>query len=174
MQLFDLIPGIELARLTTGVEDEGGELIEDAEPSGQKAPPGSTTRVQDPERRAAVEQHAVAAALEYYEKALGATDWEVLGKPYDIKVMVDGVERHCEVKGSSMIIDTVELTINEVNHGLDCAHSDLIVVDGIEVTKDQSTGQFHTAGGRRRVWTDWTPAEEALEARRFAYLLPDE
>jgi len=172
LELFDLIPGIASAMLVAEVGVEDADVVEDTQPTGQKAPPGSTTRVQDPQRRAAIEEHAVAAASDYYEKVLGATDWEVLGKPYDLKVNVDGVERHCEVKGSSMLIDTVELTINEVSHGREYAHTDLIVVDGIAVTQDETTGQFHATGGRRRIWTDWTPTEDALEARRFAYFLP--
>ncbi len=172
IELFDLIPGIESARQGADVEIPDADVPEDYQPAGKKAPAGRTTRVQDPVLRAAIENHAVAAAVDYYKNDLGATEWTVLGKPYDIRVTVAGVERHCEVKGSSMLIDTVELTINEVNHGRDFANADLIVVDGIKITLDNDTGAVMTTGGRRRVWTDWSPTEEALSARRFAYTLP--
>jgi hypothetical protein len=72
-----------------------------------------------------------------------------------------------------MLIDCVELTINEVNHGRDCAHVDLIVVDGIHITRDRTTGDIEAAGGDTRIWTDWSPAKEELAARRFAYTLPE-
>ena len=71
-----------------------------------------------------------------------------------------------------MIIDTVELTINEVNHGNDCGNVDLIVVDGIEVLRDKDTGDIHAHGGRNRVWTDWVPADDALRPQKFANTLP--
>jgi hypothetical protein len=84
---------------------------------------------------------------------LGGTNPKELGKPYDIAVPVDGIQRHCEVKGDSMLIYTVELTINEVNHGKDCLHVALIVVDGLDVYRDKTTGEIQANGGRRRVWT---------------------
>jgi hypothetical protein len=171
VELFDLIPGISSARLNAQFEPDDADISEDFQPTHKRAPHGRTTRVQDPKLRAAIERRALDVALAYYEE-IGATDARELGKPYDLAVTVDGVERHCEVKGSSMLIDTVELTINEVTHGRDCAHVDLIVVDGIKVARDKVTGEIYASGGSVRVWTDWTPAEDALQARKFAYLLP--
>jgi hypothetical protein len=48
-----------------------------------------------------------------------------------IRVMVEGVVRRCEVKGSTMDIHTIEFTFNEVEHGVAFAPVDLIVVDKI-------------------------------------------
>ncbi len=171
VELFDLIPGIESARVGADVEVEDADVPEDFQPASKTAPRGRTTRAQDPKLRAAIERRSLDVALAYY-KDMGATEWKELGKPYDIAVTVDGVERHCEVKGSSMLIDTVELTINEVNHGRDCANVDLVVVDGIQVSRDKATGEVHATGGRQRVWTNWSPSERALAARKFAYTLP--
>jgi hypothetical protein len=64
-------------------------------------------------RRGPVERRALNVALDYY-RSIGGTDAKELGKPYDLAFTVNGIERHCEVKGSSMCIDCVELTINEV------------------------------------------------------------
>lgn len=171
VELLSLIPGITSAQLGSEIQVEDADVPEDFQPSGKHAPKGRTTRAQDPKLRAAIERRSLDVALAYY-KGIGATEWKELGKPYDLTVIVDGVERHCEVKGSSMIIDTVELTINEVNHGQMYPNADLIVVDDIKVTRDRTTGAILTSGGRRRVWTDWSPADDALEARRFAYALP--
>jgi hypothetical protein len=78
-----------------------------------------------------------------------------------------------EVKGSSMEIDTVELTCNEVEHGTDFTPIDLIVVDNIDPVKDPVTGEVTDAtGGRRRIWVDWTPVQSDLKATRYAYTLP--
>jgi len=171
VELFDLIPGIESAKLGTDLEVEDADIPEDFQPVSKNAPHGRTTRVQDPRVRAAIERRALDVALAYYDSIGGMNPMEA-GKPYDIAVTVDGIERHCEVKGSSMFIDTVELTINEVNHDRGCASADLIVVDGIEVSRDKATGEIHASGGRRRVWKDWSPADEALTAHKFAYLSP--
>ncbi|QRY43504.1 DUF3883 domain-containing protein [Mycolicibacterium boenickei] len=151
--------------------DAEGNVVEDGQSSGAAAPSGRPTRMQDPLLRAAIERHSVDDALAFYD-SIGGVDAIELGKPYDIKVTVDGVERHCEVKGSTMLIDAVELTINEVKHGKTYPHVDLIVVDGIEVARDPETGEVLTSGGRRRVWMGWKLRDEALSPTKFAYLLP--
>jgi Domain of unknown function (DUF3883) len=171
--LFDLIPGIASARIAESI---GSSLVdvdipEDYQPRRAVAPSGRTTRAQDPELRSAVENRAVDVALEYYER-IGGTNPRILGKPYDIAITLNNVERHCEVKGSSMVIDTVELTINEVDHANGYGSVDLIVVDGIDVTRDRSTGEIYTDGGRCRVWMDWSPSDEALKIKKYAYSLP--
>ncbi len=130
------------ARLDTpalAVDDE--DVGEDNQPPGARAPRGRVTRIQDPKRRAAVERRSLDVALDYY-KDIGGQNPRELGKPYDIAVTVGGVERHCEVKGSTMLIDTCELTINEVNHASDYDDTDLIVVDGIATMPDETTGEF--------------------------------
>lgn len=60
----------------------------------------------------------------------------------------------------------MELTINKVNHGRDCAIVDLIVVDDIQVSRDKTAGEILATSGRQRVWTNWSPADEALLARK--------
>jgi hypothetical protein len=95
------------------------------------------------------------------------------GKPYDIEVTVQGAIRRCEVKGSSMKIDTVELTISEVEHDTTFTPIDLIVVDGIDPIRDPETNEaIGATGGRRRIWADWTPLQSDLRARTHAYRLP--
>lgn len=171
IELFELIPGIESARVGTDADIGDADIPEDFQPARKKAPHGRTTRPQDPKLRAAIERRSLDVARAYYE-SVGGTELKELGKPYDIAVTVDGIERHCEVKGSSMLIDAIELTINEVNHGRRCANVDLIVVDGIEVSHNKITGEVIATGGTPRVWTDWSPAQEFLTARRFTYMLP--
>src|SRR5688572_14785057 len=80
-------------------------------------------------------------------------------------------ERHVEVKGSRLLIETVELTINEVNHSATFQPTDLVVVDGIEYHRE-SDG-ITTSVGRCRIWRDWTPLADDLSARKFAYALPN-
>ena len=172
VELFNVIPGIDAARLgMTAASADDAEIAEDFQPRKKRAPSGRTTRAQDPKLRAAIERRSLDVATAYYE-GIGGTDLRELGKPYDIAVTVDGVERHCEVKGSSMLIDTVELTANEVDHGKDCGNVDLIVVDGIDISRDRATGDITASGGKLRVWAGWTPADESLRATKFAYSLP--
>lgn len=169
VELFDVIPGIGAARLDS-LDDLADGLVEDFQPPKKKAPSGRTTRAQDPKLRAAIERRSLDVAREYYD-SLNATDLVELGKPYDIRVVVGGVERHCEVKGSSMLIDTVELTINEVDHGKSYSPVDLVVVDGIEYSRN-ADGEVTAFGGTLRVWRDWTPEDEALRGMKYAYSLP--
>ncbi len=169
IELFDVIPGIGSARIDAPLDPIETDLPEDFQPPGKKAPAGRTTRPQDPKLRDAVERRSLDVAKAYYVNELGGTDYEEVGKPYDIRVTVKGVARRCEVKGSSMEIDTVELTINEVEHGTAFTPIDLIVIDNIVPTKDPVTG---ATGGRRRVWVDWTPVQSDLKATKYAYTLP--
>jgi hypothetical protein len=64
------------------------DLPEDLHPPGKKVPAGRTTRAQDPRLRAAVERRSLDAAKVHYVNELGGTDYEEVGKPYDIRVMV--------------------------------------------------------------------------------------
>lgn len=195
VELFDVLPQIAEARRTAvpgavaGVSPTPGVPVErrqrrtsvalrpvepddlpDEHVDGPRAPRGRTTRAQDPILRSAIENHAVDRAIDHF-RALGATDVVKLGKPYDIQLRLDGTERHIEVKGSSVEIDTVELTINEVTHAADHGPTDLVVVDDIDWVRNDD-GAVSCVGGRFRIWRDWTPAPADLAPRRFAYSLP--
>lgn len=134
------------------------------------APKGGVRRIQDPLVRAAIERHALDVAAEYYA-GIGGTDLIELGKPYDLRVTVQSIDRHAEVKGSSMTVDAVELTKNEVHHAHEYVDTDLIVVDRIQWTRLKS-GAIKTEGGRRRVWRNWVPAAESLTPLTFSHALP--
>jgi hypothetical protein len=167
-ELFRLIPSVAAARLD--LTDVPETVPEDYQPPRKRAPSGRTTRIQDPVLRAAVERRSLDVAREHYE-SIGGTDYRERGKPYDIDVTVDGVHRHCEVKGSSMLIDAVELTVNEVDHARRYEHVDLIVVDGIDIVR-KPDGSVVATGGTLRVWPKWEPEEAALAAQRYTYRLP--
>ena len=125
----------------------------------------------DAEKRTALERHAVRMAIEHYEAA-GATEIEELGKPYDLRVILDGVERHVEVKGSvGDALDSVQLTQGEVIHARTYQPTDLFVVDGISASPC-ADGTVATAGGVARVWADWVPSEKALRPTHLRYTLP--
>ena len=172
VELFNVIPGISSARIYVPLGLAETDLPEDFQ-AGKKAPAGRTTRAQDPKLRAAVERRSLDVAKSYYVDDLGGSDYEEVGKPYDIRVTVQGTVRRCEVKGSSMEIDTVDLTPNEVEHGMTFAPVDLIVVDKIDPVRDPDTGEVtHAIGGRRRVWSDWTPLQSDLNVTMYAYALP--
>lgn len=169
-ELLTLLPELRAAETATPELDAADEVTEDDNVPRRRAPRGRLTRVQDPVLRAAIERRSLNMALKYYED-IGGRDAIELGKPYDIRVTVEGKDRHAEVKGSSMIIDAVELTVNEVTHAHGYSPTDLIVVDGIEWTRS-GDGTVTTSGGRIRVWRDWSPSADALEPRKFAYRLP--
>lgn len=121
--------------------------------------------------REAIETHAVRLAATHY-RSLGATEIEERGKPYDLRVVLDGVERHVEVKGASGVnIEAVQVTQGEVDHAKRWSATDLYVVDGIAVAP-QTEGGFEAQGGRVRWWRDWRPAHSALRPTQLRYTLP--
>ena len=72
-----------------------------------------------------------------------------------------------------MEINTVELTVNEVEHGIAFKPIDLIVADSIVPTTDRLPGEVTGAtGGRRSVWVDLAPAQSDLKPTRYACTLP--
>jgi hypothetical protein len=127
--------------------------------------------VSDAERRSAIERHAVEVAKAHY-RATGATEIVELGKPYDLRVIVDGHERHVEVKGSTVPnVETVQLTQGEVVHARHWGATDLVVVDGIECGPG-ATGPLTTSGGIVRIFNDWSPTERSLKPTHLRYRLP--
>jgi Domain of unknown function (DUF3883) len=169
VELFDVLPDLAVVKSEL-VGDVESKLPEDKQSPTTKVPRGRLTRVQDPLLRAAIERRSLDVAIKHY-KGLGADEPVEIGKPYDIQVTINGEERHIEVKGSSLLIGTVELTINEVVHAADFQPTDLVVVDGIRWRR-MADGTIKTRGGRLRVWSDWTPLDRDLSARKFAYYLP--
>ncbi len=143
---------------------------EDDRPPARRAPSGRPPRIQDPILRKAIEDHAVEEASKHYT-ALGATDVTPLGKPYDIRLTLDGHERHVEVKGTSLDeISAVELTKNEVSHALDYQPTDLVLVEKIQWRR-RADGTIATSGGQLTIWSDWAPYEDDLTAERYSYRL---
>ncbi|GAA0996262.1 hypothetical protein GCM10009555_091820 [Acrocarpospora macrocephala] len=122
----------------------------------------------DPRKREAIERHAVELATEYYERA-GWTVEEV-GKPYDLRLTMPGVERRVEVKGTTGAPTSVELTFNEVQHAREFPAVDLFVVSDITVAG--ATPALTTSGGIVTLVPDWEPADEDLRPTRFEYRIP--
>ncbi len=125
----------------------------------------------DAEKRSALERHAVEIAKQLYLDQ-GATRIEERGKPFDLVVVLRGVERHVEVKGSTGTdLGSVELTQGEVLHAEGWQPTDLVVVDGITCWRDAS-GTVQTAGGATRVWREWRPDQRSLTPTHLRYELP--
>ena len=119
--------------------------------------------------RVAIEQCAVRRAIEHYER-LGAERIEELGKPYDLRVHLGGVELHVEVKGSTRPLDAVTLTKNEVEDARRTRTNELFVVDRIRLSTD-SQGRVTAAGGQASVWSKWDPRPETLTAMIYSHRL---
>jgi hypothetical protein len=130
---------------------------------------GSLRRLQDSKLRRAVEQHAVREATRYYLDQ-GATKVEELGKPYDLRVIGLGPERHVEVKGSSVVASAIELTTNEVTHAHNHKPTDLVVVDQVTVRR-LANGEYETSGGTLHIWQGWEPDRRYLAPTQYRYIL---
>ncbi|MEU1882945.1 DUF3883 domain-containing protein [Streptosporangium sp. NPDC020072] len=123
--------------------------------------------MQDARLRQAVERHAVKRAVEHYE-GLGYRVKDVgTRRSYDLHAVRDTTVLHIEVKGSTDVAKSVELTTNEVDNAR--AHpTDLVVVD--QIKRIDNGGEVpDLEGGRLRIWERWQPANDDLRPVRFNY-----
>ncbi len=132
---------------------------------------GDTGYIADPMVRRAIEHHAVdLATARYMGQGYTVVDVGAI-KSWDLECTRSDITRLVEVKGSTRIALTVELTHNEVQNALHHAPTDLFVVHGIDWSR-QTDGSIETFGGEVVVYEDWTPEQDDLTATRFRYRLP--
>lgn len=149
-------------------------------PAGSESPQTSSAstaggqgRSQDPQRRRAVELHAMASARAHFEGA----GWSVV----DVSTQSGGFDLLCtrgedrlrvEVKGSSGAGVAVFLTKNEVDQAhCDPGGSALFVVYLIEV--EACEGAWTCTGGVPRILHNWDPrARGKLKPLQYEYTLP--
>jgi len=150
------------------------EHLSDAVPAAARTPRKGRGQayVADALRRSAIERHAVSLTRAHFI-ALGATEITELGKPYDLRLVLDGTERHVEVKGSTIPgVESVLVTQGEVSHARGWPSTDLVIVDGIRISQD-ADGGVATSGGRLRIWNDWTPSERDLHPTHLRYTIAE-
>ncbi|MFI7453782.1 protein NO VEIN domain-containing protein [Nonomuraea sp. NPDC049714] len=160
-ELSDVLPG----QLRLGAQQGPAFEVE-----ARAARPRSGAGYQaDPLVRRAVEQYAVHCAAACYPDHT-VMDVGAIAS-YDLRAFKGNEELHIEVKGSIGTVDNVELTVAEVAHAR-TIRTDLVVVDQINYER-KADGSIHTYGGRLRRWTDWQPADQALQPTRYRYTLPE-
>lgn len=145
---------------------------DDSTAQSGRGPGKSQGYMSDAAKRVALEKHAVARAIDHYRRE-GASHIEERGKPFDLLVVLNGVERHVEVKGTIGIgVEHVQLTQGEVDHANRHQPTDLFVVDEIHASYAED-GTVVTRGGEVRIWSGWTPSERSLRPTHLRYTLPD-
>jgi Domain of unknown function (DUF3883) len=72
-----------------------------------------------PQERTAIEDHAMAAAMQYFKAERFVVEDVHLKRPYDLLCRRNEIELHVEVKGTTTNGDKVILTNNEVKHACD-------------------------------------------------------
>lgn len=128
--------------------------------------------IADPAIRKAIELQAMRQADKFLNDRGYATTDVSANQPYDIHATRGEEQIAVEVKGSSGVATTVELTIGEVKKARDPnIGSMLVVVDQIEISV--TPGGVEANSGRLRFWPEWEPdvAGNRLQAIRFRYLL---
>ncbi|MFI2486882.1 protein NO VEIN domain-containing protein [Promicromonospora kroppenstedtii] len=121
--------------------------------------------------RSAIEWRAVNLAVADYQARGYAVEYTGSSQPYDLAVQKGPDRRRVEVKGSLGAIDTVELTVGEVENSRGAIPTDLFVVDGIQWQRG-ADGSVRAVGGDARCWKDWTARRSHLTAIRYRYELP--
>jgi hypothetical protein len=137
-----------------------------------RAPKGSSSGyIADSAVRSAIEWRAVNLATDEYRSHGYDVDYTGSSKPYDLVVTRGRDVRRVEIKGSSGVATTVELTTGEVDNSRESIPTDLYVVDRIQWTRE-ADGSVHTSGGEARWWKDWSAQDASLTATRYRYVLP--
>ena len=78
VELFDVIPGIDSARIDGPLNPVDTDLPEDFQAPGKRAPSGRTTQARDPRLREAIERRSLDVARDYYVNELGGTNYEAV------------------------------------------------------------------------------------------------
>jgi len=159
-----------------GTDDAISGLTEDGSAADPEDAAGGGW-MSDPERRKAVEMHAVGMASARYA-SLGFLV-EERGKPFDLlctptdACLAGAPTVHVEVKGSLGSAATVHLTRNEVAdaRGDGPWRSDLYIVSGIRLTQCPF-GAWVAAGGIARCIEGWCPRDEDLTPTDYSYVVP--
>ncbi len=155
-----------------GQDTASDDLATEAqEPDGPAA--NGTGFLSDAVLRHAIERHAVDLASAAYESEGYVVRDTGEAHPYDLEVSADSEIRRVEVKGSSVMALSVELTKGEVKNARRFQPTDLYVVDNI-VWAVGADGAVETSGGRVRHWRDWVPGDAQLSPSRYRYELPNE
>jgi hypothetical protein len=138
---------------------------------GKAAKRGDSGYIADSAVRSAIEWRAVNMARDAYKASGYEVEYTGASKPYDLVVTKGNEVRRVEVKGSSGVATTVELTNGEVNNSRESTPTDLYVVDGIQWWRDVA-GTVQADEGNARWWRKWSARDESLTAIRYRYKLP--
>lgn len=154
------------AVVTVGSEQDVAEhsAVEESKGSGQ----GFKL---DQEMKEAIEDHAVDLARIHFSE-LGAT--EIVGdrKTWDLECLVDGSEKHVEVKGTSTEGAQIFLTQNQVDHYRTYPDVALFLVSKIKVKRDQDGNVKITERGEPNVFDPWVIDPDRLQTIQYRYSLP--
>jgi hypothetical protein len=124
-----------------------------------------------PERRKAIEDHAMKAAADHFASAGFRIEDTHANRPYDLVGRRDGRTLYIEVKGTTTAGEKVFLTRNEVEHARrHAADMALYVLHDIEVEGDWDS--VAVSGGVPRILQPWDVEAGSLGALQFEYMLP--
>jgi hypothetical protein len=173
--LSELVPVV--AQVSTG-QQEGiiNQETEDAArvvatASGRPRPRRTGTGQRstlDQRVKAAVEAHAMNAALAHY-RAFGRIIDTSRHESYDYEVEIDNELWHVDVKGTSGDASEVLLTENEVEHACEFPRVALFVLSNIVVVRDQV--DVTVTGGKPLIFHPWKIDTHRLIALGYRYPL---
>jgi len=129
--------------------------------------------VSSPERRKAIEDHAMKAAEAYFtERGYEMRDTSA-NNPYDFVARKDGEILYVEVKGTAGAGKKVILTRGEVEHVREHpGQAALFIRHDIEVQVGEE-GQVASGGEHRVIWP-WDVDEGTLSPTQYDYVVPED
>jgi len=172
-ELVDLLPELNKIVLqadTPVIGGSGGTNSGDIGKPLAKVGKSGTGYLNNQAAKKAIELQAMKQATEYLE-GLGMAVKDVSAtESFDLSAVIGDSVWTVEVKGSSGVATSVELTIGEVKASWSSVFSALIVVD--QISWVESANSIQTSPGRLRIIADWLPEEERLLPTRYRYVLP--
>ncbi|ATX79122.1 protein of unknown function (DUF3883) [Mariprofundus aestuarium] len=128
-------------------------------------------RLVDPEKKKAIENHAMRMAAKHYANLGFSVDDTSSNSPYDYLCKMNETQKRVEVKGTTMGPGTVNVTFNEVESARsNGCETDLFIAHAINV--ERKGGKFITSGGKKKIISNWTPKDADLTPTAYTYKVP--
>jgi len=125
-----------------------------------------------PERRAAIERHAMKAAENLLESRNYSVKDTSKDSPYDFVAVGHGETLYVEVKGTTAGGDQVFLTRNEIAHAKAHPRASVLLILHDIAFNGPDTDLPGPSGGTLKILWPWKPEDEDLVALSYRYQVP--
>lgn len=161
------------SEIVVAEEPPGDSVEDDAAAGAEQALETGQGFASSAEVRAALEDHSMTRATEFFRNLGFSVDDVSPRHPYDLRCEQGDLTVHVEVKGTQTSGKKVILTANEVEFARE--HADrmvLFIVHSIEIT-EHGNGDVVASGGTQQIYMPWDVDEGELATINYRYSVPE-